>query len=190
MINTFMKNDEKMKCSEFVTRLKNIATNYKTLYVMECYGAPLTKENKQKYTKNHHFNGSPERQKKIEEASEDTFGFDCISLIKCVLWGWSGDKNHPCGGATYGINGVPDIDSAEMIRECSGSSSDFQTIVPGEIVWLEGHIGVYIGDGLVVECSPSFKDKVQFTALENIGKKTGYDGRHWAKHAKLPYIEY
>lgn len=45
----------------------------------------------------------------INAASADTFGFDCVCLIKGVLWGWHGDKNAVYGGATYTSNGVPDI---------------------------------------------------------------------------------
>lgn len=34
-----------MKASEFVAKLKDVAQNYKTLYVMGCFGAPLTSGN-------------------------------------------------------------------------------------------------------------------------------------------------
>ena len=55
---------------------------------------------------------------------------------------------------------------------------------------MPGHIGVYIGDGLAVEATPAWKDGVQITAVYNIGKKSGYNGRSWTKHGKLPYIAY
>ena len=29
----------------------------------------------------------------INAASADTFGFDCVCLIKGLLWGWCGDKS-------------------------------------------------------------------------------------------------
>ena len=60
----------------------------------------------------------------------------------------------------------------------------------GEAVWCSGHIGVYIGDGLAVECTPSWENKVQITAVANIGAKSGYNARKWTKHGKLPYITY
>ena len=31
----------------------------------------------------------------------------------------------------------------------------------GEMVWMDGHVGIYIGDGLAVECTPSWANKVQ-----------------------------
>jgi hypothetical protein len=77
-----------------------------------------------------------------------------------------------------------------MINVCSGVSKDFSNIEVGEVVWMKGHIGVYIGDGLAVECTPKWENKVQITAVGNIGKKTGYNTRTWTKHGKLPYISY
>lgn len=38
-----------MKASEFVAKLKDVAQNYKTLYVMGCFGAPLTGGNVSRY---------------------------------------------------------------------------------------------------------------------------------------------
>ena len=177
-----------MKNKEFVAKLKDIATNYKTLYVMGCFGAPMTETNKTRYINHHTYNKQANRQKMIKATSADTFGFDCVCLIKGVLWGWSGDKSKTYGGATYKSNGVPDIGADSMITECSGVSTDFSKIEIGEAVWMEGHIGVYIGDGLAVECSPAWKNGVQITAC-NCNKK-GYNRRNWTKHGKLPYIEY
>ena len=85
---------------ELANKLKDIAKNYKTLYVMGCFGAPMTASNKKRYTQNHSYNRQPARTAMINAASADTFGFDCVCLIKGVLWGWSGDKNAIYGGAT------------------------------------------------------------------------------------------
>lgn len=180
-----------MKASEFIAKLKKIATGYKTLYVMGCFGAPMTATNKTRYINNgasDGYNAKPARRAMIQAASADTFGFDCVCLIKGVLWGWSGDKNKIYGGAGYAINGVPDIGADTMITKCSGLSTDFFKLVPGEAVWMKGHIGVYIGDGLAVECTPSWDNKVQITACNC--SKSGYNRRNWTKHGKLPYIEY
>lgn len=177
-----------MKASEFVKRLKDIASNYKTLYVMGCIGAPMTAANKTRYINHHPYNQKPARVKMINAASADTFGFDCVCLIKSVLWGWNGDKKKTYGGAKYRANGVPDINADAMINACSGISTNFDDIQVGEAVWGPGHIGVYIGDGLAVECTPAWKNKVQITACNCT--KSGYNTRNWKKHGKLPYIEY
>lgn len=177
-----------MKASDFVAKLKDIATNHKTLYVMGCFGAPMTTANKKRYIDHHPYNKQPARVKLINAASADTFGFDCVCLIKGVLWGWSGDKSKIYGGAKYATNGVPDVDANAMINLCSEVSTDFSNVEIGEAVWTNGHIGVYIGDGLAIECTPAWKNKVQITACNC--SKSGYNTRKWKKHGKLPYIDY
>lgn len=183
----------KMKASEFINKLQNIVDNYKTLYVMGCFGAPLTGANVSRYCTNHRYNKQAARTAMIRAAADKkppVYGFDCVCLIKGVLWGWSGNAAKPYGGAAYASNGVPDLGADTMITKCSGVSADFSGIVPGEAVWLPGHIGVYIGGGKVIECSPAFKNCVQVTACLNIGAISGMNGRKWTKHGKLPYIVY
>ena len=90
-----------MPSGVFVDKLLAVAGNYKTLYVMGCFGAPMTPENKKRYTQNHDYNKAADRVKMINAASADTFGFDCVNLIKGVLWGWSGDASKRYGGAAY-----------------------------------------------------------------------------------------
>ena len=177
-----------MKAADFVAKLKDIATNYKTLYVMGCFGAPMTAANKKRYIDHHPYNKQPARVKLINAASADTFGFDCVCLIKGVLWGWTGDKSKIYGGAKYATNGVPDADANTMINLCSEVSTDFNKIEVGEAVWTNGHIGVYIGNGLAIECTPAWKNRVQITACNC--SKPGYNTRKWKKHGKLPYIDY
>lgn len=168
----------------------DVARNHKTLYVMGCFGAPMSDGNKARYTQNHSYNKKSARTKLINAASADTFGFDCVNLIKGLLWGWSGDTGKTYGGAKYASNGVPDTNADGMIQLCKEVSTDFSKIEVGEAVWLKGHIGVYIGDGLAVESTPAWKNCVQVTAVHNIGKKSGYKGRKWTKHGKLPFVSY
>lgn len=173
---------------ELAQKLKKIATDYKTLYVMGCFGAPMTAANKTRYSSNHSYNKQSGRTKMIQAASADTFGFDCVGLIKGVLWGWNGYKTKTYGGATYKANGVPDTSANGMIKQCLEVSTDFSSIEVGEAVWMDGHIGIYIGDGLAVESTPSWKNGVQITACNC--NKTCYNRRNWTKHGKLPYITY
>lgn len=179
-----------MTNTEFVKKCVDVAKNHKTLYVMGCFGAPMDNRNKQRYTTNNSYNKAAARKNMILAASEDTFGFDCVCFIKGILWGWNGDKSKVYGGAKYVSNGVPDISADGMINVCSGVSKNFANIEVGEVVWMKGHIGVYIGDGLAVECTPSWQNKVQITAVGNIGKKNGYNTRTWTSHGKLPYLSY
>lgn len=166
----------------------NVAKNYKTLYVLGCFGAPLTEVNKSRWKKAQAYNRKEARVAKIDAARADTFGFDCVCFIKALLWGWSGDPNHVYGGVAYASNGVPDIDDGQMIKACAMVSTDFSNIEVGEAVWLPGHIGIYVGDGLVVEATPSWKDGVQITACNRT--ISGYNRRDWVKHGRLPWITY
>ncbi len=179
-----------MTNKELVAKAKEIALDYKTLYVLGGFGVPATPANKKRWISAYSYNAGYSRRKLIEAASADTFFFDCIGLIKAILWGWDGDKNAQYGGAKYASKGVPDVGADYTITICKNVSSDFRNICLGEAVWMDGHIGVYIGDGLAVECSPRWKDGVQITAVGNIGKKSGYNTRTWTKHGKLPWVTY
>lgn len=179
-----------MTNEQLVSMCKKIATNYKTLYIYGCFGAPMNSTNKKRYTNNYAYNKRADRKKLILAASSDTFGFDCVNLIKGILWGWNGNVNAVYGGAKYCSNGVPDVSANGMMDYCTSKSTDFSKIEIGEVVWMNGHIGIYIGDGLAVECTPIWKDGVQITAVGNIGKKAGYNTRTWTSHGKLKFIEY
>lgn len=179
-----------MDVKTFVNKAKEIATKYKTLYVMGCFGAPMNDANKKRYINHHTYNQKPQRMQMIRNATADTFGFDCVCLIKGILWGWSGNVNDIYGGAKYGSNSVPDMSADGFFSYCQNKSTDFTSIQVGAAVWMSGHIGIYVGDGLVVECTPSFANKVQLTALGNVGNKTGYPSRRWSKWGLIPWVNY
>lgn len=171
----------KMKVNDFINKAKDIAKNYKTLYVMGCFGAPLNATNKKRYTTNSSYNKQADRKNMINAASSDTFGFDCVCFIKGILWGWKGNKNHIYGGADYTSNGVPDFGADDSMKYCTNVSTNFSKVDVGEIVWMKGHVGIYVGNSEIVECAPAFKNKVQITKLSQ---------RKWLKHGKLKYIDY
>lgn len=186
-----------MTADQFVNKAKDIAKNYKTLYVMCAFGACTNHPNtKGRYIKADDYNQKTERKQKINAAGKNVFFFDCVGLIKGILWGWKGDtsalKNY--GGAKYPTkftkDDVPDTNAGGMFNKCTDRSSDFKNILPGEALRCDGHIGIYIGDGLAVESTPSWKDGVQITAVENIAKSLVYPNRKWLAHGKLPWIKY
>ena len=180
--------------SAAINEAVEIAKNFKTLYVMGCFGAPLTGSNVSRYCNNHSYNRAADRTAMIKAAGNQNppvYGFDCVCLIKGILWGWSGNASKTYGGANYASNGVPDIGADTMITRCLDvSATGWANMAVGEAVWMSGHIGIYIGDGLAVECSPKWENKVQITAVGNIGSKAGYNTRTWTKHGKLPYVDY
>lgn len=180
-----------LKASEFIKQLK-MTCNSKTLYVMGGFGAPAGYgNNRSRYSSNNAYNKQPERVKMIQAAAPDTFFFDCVGLVKGTLWGFNRDPSRVYGGASYASEGVPDYDAKEMMFSgCTGQSTDFSRIEPGEFLWLDGHCGVYIGEGLAIESTPKWKNGVQITAVSNIGSKAGYNSRKWTYHGKLRYVDY
>jgi hypothetical protein len=167
---------------EFVEKLKNIADNMKTLYVMGGFGAPAGYgNNKNRYANNCSYNKQTARTSMIKNCSDDTFFFDCICLGKGILWGFSGDTSKVYGGAAYKSNDVPDFGADSLISHCVSSSSDFSNIEIGEWLWMKGHAGYYVGDGMVIESTPAWKNCVQYTKLAD---------RKWLKHGKIKYLEY
>lgn len=174
---------------EFVDRLHK-AVNTKTLYVWGCFGGPMIEKNKKRYTTNHSYNMQSSRKTMIERASSDTFGFDCVCLIKGILWGWDADPDKTYGGARYESNGIPDTTITTLLNKyCTDQSNDFSNIEVGEFLVMDGHCGVYIGDGLAIECTPKWTNNVQITEVWNI-RKTSSVGRTWEKHGKFTCIEY
>lgn len=181
-----------MKAKVLVEKAVDIAKNYNTVYMWGVFGAPVTESviaGKAKQYPSWYTSAKQAAFRKL--VGKGYFGFDCVCLIKGILWGWSGNQSKTYGGASYASNGVPDIGADTMIARCQNvSTTGWANMVPGEAVWCSGHIGIYIGDGLAVECTPAWENKVQITAVKNIGAKTGYNARTWTKHGKLPWVDY
>ena len=175
---------------QLVAACLDVVNNYKTLYVMGCFGAPMTQSNKTRYINGYSFNAKAERKAKIQAASADTFGFDCVCFIKALFWGWKGDPSQVYGGAQYKSNGVPDMGADAMLKACTEVSTDFSTIVPGELVWQPGHVGIYVGDGLAAEATYEPDEGVQLQCVLPMGVKPGMPATGWQKHGKLPWISY
>ena len=157
-----------------------------TLYVNGAFGAPATAYNKTRYSNSRNSG----RIAKIKAAPLGTFFFDCVCLIKGILWGWDANLHDRNGGAKYASNGVPDVGEDSMIRMCTYSSTDFAGIVPGAVVWIPGHIGIYVGNGLVIEATAAWTGNVLMSCCANVGRKEGYPQRTWTKWGMLPWVRY
>lgn len=180
----------KMKSSDFIAKAVEIAEEYQTSYIWGGLGSPITEATLKQAMSQYGVNKDYAASARKYVGQKKAFFFDCVGLIKSILWGWCGNSKHNRGGAVYGSNGVPDINADTMIKKCSDVSTDFSNLVPGEALWMIGHIGIYIGDGLAVECTPAWKNGVQVTAVANKGSKSGFSNRKWTKHGKLPYVDY
>lgn len=180
-----------MTNKEMVNKALDVVRQHKTVYANGMFGSPITQGIIDQKTRQLPGWYTADRQARLRALiGKDYFGFDCICFIKGLLWGWNGDASKSYGGAVYQANGVPDITEKQMLDKCSDVSGDFSNIVVGEYLYTDGHCGLYIGDGLAVECTPAWKNGVQVTAVANIASKSGYNSRTWLKHGKMPYVTY
>ncbi len=177
--------DTRMTAKTLVEMAKRIEKT-KTVYMWGTYGRRLSRSMIDYKAQQYPAQNTPSRVAKynslLKKGGYDAW--DCVGLIKGILWGWSDGK------VPYAANGVPDIGCNTMIQRCEGVSTDFKTIIPGEVVWISGHIALYIGNGLAIEATPRWRDGVQITAVLNIGSKAGYEGRRWTSHGRLPWVNY
>ena len=101
---------------------------------------------------------------------------DCVGLIKG--YGWLDPETLTI---RYATNGMPDIGANQMYYSAVESGTiDTIPEIPGLAVWHDGHIGVYIGDGWVIEAAGTKYGVI----------KTELKGRGWTHWLKVPYISY
>lgn len=169
---------------ELKNKLVDLVNNHATVYAYGCWGNQLTESLINSKAKQYSWWYTESKKAQLRAMTKlgyVVWGFDCVCMIKSLLWGFKADTSKSTGGAVYNSNGVPDTNANGMINLCKDLSTDFSNIEIGEAVWMNGHIGIYIGSGQVVECTPAWKNKVQITNLSQ---------RKWLKHGKLPYITY
>ncbi|MCM1494510.1 MAG: hypothetical protein NC089_01765 [Bacteroides sp.] len=101
---------------------------------------------------------------------------DCVGLIKGYGW-----LNTETRQVEYGTNGMPDIGADAMYENAvEKGTMDTMPEIPGLAVWHEGHIGIYIGNGEVVEAMGTRYGVV----------RTQLAGSRWTHWLKVPYITY
>ena len=101
---------------------------------------------------------------------------DCVGLIKGYSW-----YDAETQKTLLVSNGMPDI-GADTMYENATEKGTIDTIpeIPGLAVWKEGHIGVYIGGGKVVEA---------YGTTTGVIRSELADGG-WSHWLKIPYINY
>jgi len=101
---------------------------------------------------------------------------DCVGLIKG--YGWLKPDTLEL---EYGTNGMPDIGADSMYKNAAVSGSmDTMPDTPGLAVWKSGHIGIYIGNGEVIEAMGTKYGVV----------KTKLSDRSWTAWLEISYISY
>lgn len=100
---------------------------------------------------------------------------DCVGLIKGYLWSSSTTANPK-------YNASQDV-SANKMRTLCKESGKMHTLpeIPGVLVFMDGHVGIYEGNGNVIECTVNFGGGVVRTKLSQ---------RKWTAWGKCPFITY
>lgn len=100
---------------------------------------------------------------------------DCVGLIKSYMWSNNG---------TLSYNPNTDVSANGMYQRASEKGTmDSMPLIPGICLWKDGHIGVYIGGGQVIEAHGTKYGVIQ-TPLKGSGSTP------WTHWLKCPYISY
>lgn len=107
------------------------------------------------------------------------YGCDCVGLIKSYYFGGVGSRKN-----AKGYDGNKDVGVGGMYQNARVKGKiDTMIKAPGILVMTSdfGHVGVYIGDNKVIECTLSkFGDGVV---------QTNFSDRQWAYWCQCPFIE-
>ncbi len=148
-----------------------------TVYMWGEYGRPLTAVTLAAKADQYPRHYPAERVAALKNRIGQARGCDCSGLIKWFLWSggdlsaapkYDADSDLPASGWYAGA----------AVR---GAISDLPD-TPGLILWMNGHCGVSLGGGEVIECTLSkFGDGVVRTALSD---------RNWEKWCECAFIDY
>lgn len=122
--------------------------------------------------------------------SDGTRQFDCCGLFKCFMW-----HDYSTQNSKYYSKTQKDLSCEGLLAEAK-EKGDISSIpeTPGVLVYMKGHMGIYIGDGKVIESTAAKYDgkkgKIYKTYFKGNGK--GCDGKRttWTKWFKSPYLTY
>lgn len=109
---------------------------------------------------------------------------DCIGLVKCFMW----HDYHQNNASYYGK--TCDDFNCEQFFALAKKKGRIEMIpeVPGLIVYQQGHVGVYIGNGEVIEATASFGGKVVKSYFK--GNHKGNKRTTWTHYFYMPGLTY
>ena len=151
------------------------ALKMSTLYMYGALMRPITTAYVDDRAKAYPSHYSAARIKFLKSKVGSAYGCDCVGLIKSYYWGGVGSpKYRPSNDV-----------SANGMYQTAKTKGPISTIpeLPGVCVQMDGHIGVYIGNGKVIECTSNtkFGDGVCETNLKD---------RKWEHWLYCPFIQY
>lgn len=157
----------------------------KVVYVLGGYGQNLTSAVAERTT--YKFN-VPRIPKYRALAGKDYVALDCVGLFK---WYMGYD---PLTGYVKSYNDISKYDkNDDMLYDIAKYECRLKTVnkaVPGDVLWMKGHVAVYIGNGYCIECT-SYVPFANTQPLELGGLcKTKVSDRPWVNSFAYPYYEY
>lgn len=121
---------------------------------------------------------------------DGTRQFDCCGYFKCFMWHDYSTKNAKYYGKTQ-----KDLNCEGLLAEAK-EKGDISTIpeIPGVLVYMKKHMGIYLGNGKVLESTAkkyNGKDgKIYLTYFKGDGKGTDGKRTTWTKWFKSPNLKY
>lgn len=122
--------------------------------------------------------------------ADGTRQFDCCGLFKCFMWHDYSTNNSRYYGKTQ-----KDLSCEGLLAEAK-EKGDISRIpeIPGILVYMKGHMGIYIGNGKVIESTAAKYDgkngKIYKTYFKGNGKNCDGKRATWTKWFKSPYLSY
>ena len=144
--------------------------------VYECTKSLLTRKTNQ--YPSHYTSGRMARYR--SDIDKKKICADCVGFLKGAAWTMLGTLPN-----SYGRGGVPDKSADGMFAWCKDHGAEWGAIKtiperPGVAVRHAGHIGLYLGDGLVFE-ERGFAHGAVITRLKD---------RPWTHWCELPWVDY
>jgi hypothetical protein len=162
----------------FVAFCKKVA-KLPTVYMWGTYGDVVSESLIQRKKKQYPNNYSDSRVSKLRTKVGNTYGCDCSGLIKWFLMTDGGKTLKPKYQSKY------DLGTSGLYSKAT-TKGKIATLpeLPGVAVWKNGHVGVYVGNGKVIECTLSSRgDGVVYSNLKD------YGWTHWLKIPGITYVE-
>ena len=162
---------------------KCLALGENSVYVYGTFGNKLTTSlATSKYKQYPKINTSSRTTKYKKLCDGKHYAFDCVGLIKSYYWGGYGKT-------TYKSSQDVSANGMYTKAKVKGNISTIDKNKVGLLVQMNGHIGIYIGNGEVIESTISTKYAKQSHGLGGVCK-TKLSDRKWLHWLECPFITY
>lgn len=183
-----------MKLETFLTNLYKAYTSNNT-YVNGAFGVVLYDKQLNRYLNMNDYNKEHAETIKSRAANFPCFGFDCIGLIKGLVWGWRGDADGTYGGAIYESGEIEDMNLSKFFTTYCKSityiTKETYPIHVGSLLWTSGHIAIYIGEGIAIEATRHDDAKIRFCCVKGMNNpnKSFYPEREFTAFGDFKLLD-